>query len=93
MLPIPPYREGARHPQAQACADCAVRSAAMFGALDDTGLPRREAIGAMLHLTMETASRQVSALRRDGVLTLASGRSARLYPAALPRQLLAAERA
>lgn len=52
-------------------------------------LPRREEIGAMLDLTVETASRLVSALRRDGVLTPGPGRSARLDPAALRRVLQA----
>ncbi len=32
------YREGDRHPQAQACAACEVRSSALFGALDEAGL-------------------------------------------------------
>lgn len=52
-------------------------------------LPRREEIGAMLDMTFETASRLVSALRRDGVLTLAPGRSALLDRAALRKALLA----
>jgi CRP-like cAMP-binding protein len=52
-------------------------------------LPRREEIGAMLDMTVETASRLVSALRREGVLTLAPGRSALLDRAALRRALLA----
>jgi CRP-like cAMP-binding protein len=34
------YRGDARHPQAQACAACEVRSRALFGALDDEGLDR-----------------------------------------------------
>jgi CRP-like cAMP-binding protein len=34
------YRGDARHPQAQACAACEVRSQALFGALDDEGLDR-----------------------------------------------------
>lgn len=37
---IPIYRQGNRHPQALACAACEVRSAALFGALDDDGLDR-----------------------------------------------------
>ena len=52
-------------------------------------LPRREEIGAMLDMTVETASRLVSALRREGVLTLTPGRSALLDRAALRRTLLA----
>lgn len=52
-------------------------------------LPRREEIGAMLDMTVETASRLVSALRREGVLTLTPGRSALLDRAALRRALLA----
>lgn len=43
----------------------------------------------MLDMTVETASRLVSALRRDGVLTLAPGRNAVLDHAALRRALLA----
>lgn len=53
-------------------------------------LPRRDEIGAMLDITLETASRLVSALRREGVLTLTPGRSALLDNAAL-RQALRAE--
>lgn len=48
---------------------------------DDDGriwLPRREDMGAMLDLTIETTSRQVSALRRDGVLDLPAPRQARV---------------
>jgi CRP-like cAMP-binding protein len=52
-------------------------------------LPRREEMGAMLDMTVETASRLVSALRREGVLTLAPGRSALLDRAALRQALLA----
>jgi CRP/FNR family transcriptional regulator, anaerobic regulatory protein len=36
--PITVYREGDRHPQAQACAACEVRSSALFGVLDEAGL-------------------------------------------------------
>jgi hypothetical protein len=43
----------------------------------------------MLDMTFETASRLVSALRREGVLTLAPGRSALLDRAALRQALLA----
>lgn len=46
-------------------------------------LPRRDEIGAMLDMTLETASRLVSALRREGVLELNGARSARLDAAAL----------
>jgi CRP-like cAMP-binding protein len=52
-------------------------------------LPRRDEIGAMLDMTVETASRQISALRRDGVIELAPSRSARLDAAALQRALSA----
>jgi len=37
---IPLYRQDHRHPQAQACAACEVRSAALFGVLDEAGLDR-----------------------------------------------------
>lgn len=50
-------------------------------------LPRREEIGAMLDMTMETASRLVSALRREGVLDLTSARTARLHGPALQQAL------
>lgn len=40
MKAIPIYRQDGRHPQAQACASCEVRSSALFGALDDAGLDR-----------------------------------------------------
>ncbi|MBK7262495.1 MAG: Crp/Fnr family transcriptional regulator [Rubrivivax sp.] len=60
---------------------------------DDEGLiwlPRREDIGAMLDMTIETASRIVSALRREGVLELLPPRAARVdreaLQAALQRQ-------
>jgi CRP-like cAMP-binding protein len=59
------------------------------GADDAIWLPRREDIGAMLDMTEETASRLVSALRREGVLTQAPGRGAVLDRAALRRALLA----
>ena len=38
MSAIPIYRLDDRHPQAKACADCEVRSSALFGALDDAAL-------------------------------------------------------
>lgn len=45
-------------------------------------LPRREQMGAMLDMTLETASRQVSQLRREGVL---ESDSARITRVDLPR--------
>jgi CRP-like cAMP-binding protein len=59
------------------------RLAEHAGADDTIWLPRREEIGAMLDMTIETASRLVSALRREGVLTLLPGRSAVLDRSAL----------
>jgi CRP-like cAMP-binding protein len=50
-------------------------------------LPRREEIGAMLDITVETASRMISRLRREGVLELGAVRSARVDRAALERAL------
>jgi CRP-like cAMP-binding protein len=52
-------------------------------------LPRRDEIGAMLDMTFETASRQISQLRRDGVLTLAAERRALLNREALAAALQA----
>jgi len=67
-----------------------LRRLALHAGTDATNcLPRREEIGAMLDLTIETASRLVSALRREGVLTLLPGRSALLDRAALRKALLA----
>ena len=40
MHAIPNDRQDGAHPQAQACAACEVRSAALFGVLDDAGLDR-----------------------------------------------------
>lgn len=40
MTAIPIYRQGDRHPQAQACAGCEVRRSALFGVLDDAALDR-----------------------------------------------------
>jgi CRP/FNR family transcriptional regulator, anaerobic regulatory protein len=40
MTFIPIYRLGDRHPQAHACADCEVRSSALFGVLDEPALDR-----------------------------------------------------
>lgn len=53
-------------------------------------LPSRQEIGAMLGLTVETASRGVSALRREGVLVLCDARHARLQMPALMDALKAA---
>lgn len=52
-------------------------------------LPRRDEMGAMLDMTVETASRLVSALRREGVLEQVTPRSARIDAGALQRALLA----
>ena len=41
-------------------------------------LPTRQEMGAMIDMTFETASRLVSALRREGVLKSVDGRQARL---------------
>ena len=54
-------------------------------------LPRREDIGAMLDMTFETASRQISQLRREGVLSSGAGRAATIDRKAL-MAALAAER-
>jgi len=50
-------------------------------------LPRREEIGAMLDMTVETASRLISQLRREGVLARDGQRAARLDRAALRRAM------
>lgn len=50
-------------------------------------LPRREEIGAMLDLTVETASRQISRLRREGVIELLPPRAVRIDRAALDHAL------
>jgi CRP-like cAMP-binding protein len=52
-------------------------------------LPRREEIGAMLDITVETASRMISQLRREQVLELAGPRGARVDRVALARALRA----
>ena len=60
--------------------------------MDDSGqiwLPRREDIGDMLDMTVETASRLISALRREGVLTTQGQRHARIDALALQRALQA----
>lgn len=55
---------------------------------DDTvWLPPRDVLGDMLDIAMETASRLVSALRRDGVLEPLPGQAARVDAAALLRAL------
>jgi CRP-like cAMP-binding protein len=54
---------------------------------DRIWLPRREDIGDMLDVTVETASRLVSQLRREAVLTLLPPRLARLDAQALQRAL------
>lgn len=51
---IPLYRQDQRHPQAQACAVCEVRSSALFGALDDAGLDRIHTHIASLSLEPDT---------------------------------------
>lgn len=55
-------------------------------------LPRREDMGAMLDMTIETASRQLSQLRREGVLTALPGRAARLHADALQQAIAAEDR-
>jgi CRP-like cAMP-binding protein len=52
-------------------------------------LPRRDEIGAMLDLTVETASRLVSALRRERILAVATRHRARVDVDALQRALRA----
>ena len=50
-------------------------------------VPRREEMGDMLNLTLETTSRQVSRLRREGVLHNVNRRYARVDTEALQRAL------
>ena len=50
-------------------------------------LPRRDEMGAMLDLTVETASRLISALRRQGVLDVVTRHRARVDVAALQQAL------
>lgn len=57
-----------------------------------TWLPRREEMGDMLGLTVETASRQISRLRREGVLCSLTRRYATVDPAALQRALAEVDR-
>lgn len=52
-------------------------------------LPRRDEIGDMLDITFETASRQVSGLRREGVLHVISQHRARVNREALEQALAA----
>ena len=54
-------------------------------------LPRREEMGAMLDMTVETASRLVSSLRREGVLVLGGPRSAQVNLTALHGALRASD--
>lgn len=54
------------------------RLARHHGADGTIWMPRRDEIGAMLDMTVETASRLVSRLRREAVLELCGPRSARL---------------
>lgn len=57
---------------------------------DDDGriwLPRRDEMGAMLDMTVETASRMVSRLRRERVLDVRPGRHVRVHPEALAAAL------
>ncbi|MFN6995970.1 MAG: Crp/Fnr family transcriptional regulator [Aquincola tertiaricarbonis] len=54
-------------------------------------MPRRDEIGDMLNMTVETASRVVSQLRREGVLTLQGPRNATVEAAALRAALKAEE--
>jgi CRP-like cAMP-binding protein len=49
-------------------------------------LPARHEMGAMLAMTLETASRLVSALRRDGILELMGAHHATVH---MPRLLAA----
>jgi CRP/FNR family transcriptional regulator, anaerobic regulatory protein len=61
---------------------------------DDDGLiwlPRRDEIGDMLDMTFETASRQVSRLRREGILESLPPRGARVDAGRLTAALAAAE--
>ena len=60
-------------------------------AADLIWLPRREEMGAMLDITVETGSRIVSQLRRDGVLELLPPRQARVDKIRLAEALRAQE--
>lgn len=62
---------------------------------DDQGrvwLPRRQEIGDMLDITLETASRLVSQLTREGVLASVDGRRATVDVSRLAQALVAADR-
>jgi CRP-like cAMP-binding protein len=50
-------------------------------------LPKREDVGAMLNLTVETCSRHISQLRREGLLSTQGNRCARVDMAALREAL------
>lgn len=54
-------------------------------------LPRREDMGAMLGLTEETVSRQISRLRREGVMRPLDARNERIDAARLTRALSLAD--
>jgi CRP/FNR family transcriptional regulator, anaerobic regulatory protein len=64
--------------------------AKLDGHADDAGqfwLPRRDVMGAMLDMTIETCSRIVSQLRREGVLELLPPHAARVQRGALQAAL------
>lgn len=54
---------------------------------EPTWVPRREEMGDMLNLTIETTSRQISQLRREGVLHSVDRRHVRIDPDMLHRML------
>ena len=60
-----------------------------YTTLDDglVWLPMRDEMGAMLGMTVETASRIVSTLRRQGMITPVSVRTARIAMPALLAEL------
>jgi CRP-like cAMP-binding protein len=64
---------------------------AELGDGDRIWLPKRGEMGAMLDLTVETASRQVSALRREGVLTAVEPGAACVSAPALAAAVRAAD--
>jgi CRP-like cAMP-binding protein len=64
---------------------------AEFGSGERIWLPRRDEMGAMLGMTVETASRLVSGLRREGVLAQVDLGSARLDAQALAEALRRAD--
>jgi len=67
-----------------------LRLTALAGPDGRVWMPRREDIGAMLGITVETASRTVSALRREGVLRVWRAREATVDVERL-REVLAGE--